>query len=58
MIADIAETFGIAPTRNDATGHRLSACDIAAEAMAALRLSPSSCSALKRLWLKHGGDLR
>jgi hypothetical protein len=26
--------------------------------MAALRLSPSSCSALKRLWLKHGGDLR
>lgn len=58
LVADLAEGFGLAPTRNDASAHRSSACDIAAEALRALGRSPASYAAVKRIWLRHGRDLR
>lgn len=58
MIAYIAETFQLRPTRNDISAHRDSACDIAAEAMASLGLTPSTYSGLKRIWQKRDPDLR
>ncbi|MFN3280423.1 MAG: hypothetical protein ACK40I_01955 [Tabrizicola sp.] len=57
MIAYIAETFQLRPTRNDISTHRDSACDIAAEAMASLGLTPSTYSGLKRIWQKRDPDL-
>lgn len=52
-LVDVAERFGLRATRNDATEHEMSACDIVAEAMRQLRHSPASYSALKRIWLEQ-----
>jgi hypothetical protein len=43
------EREGFKPTRNDDTNHKNSACDIVAEAMAALRFTPQSFREIKRI---------
>lgn len=50
VIYEVHCIFGVPPTRNDASDHRDSACDIVADAMTALRKRPSSFSRLKRIW--------
>lgn len=52
-LAEVADRFGLKPTRNDATGREMSACDIVAVAMRQLGHSPTSYPALKRIWLNQ-----
>jgi len=53
VIFEVAEKFCLTPTRNDASGHEMSACDIVAEAMRELRHSPASYTALKEIWVEQ-----
>lgn len=51
LIERLSRTYGMRPTRNDATAGKLSACDIVAQAMAELRVGPSSYSSIKKIWI-------
>jgi len=58
IVQEVSWKYGIYPTRNDEAGHFNSACDIVAEAMAYEGLSPSSYSAVKRIWLEQEAATR
>lgn len=51
LLTDIAERFGLTPTRNKASA-TISACDIVAEAMPNKARLPKSYVALERIWLR------
>jgi hypothetical protein len=54
---ELAMSYGFLATRNDASDHENSACDIVAEALKARGLSPKSYKQIKEIWLEHcGGD--
>ena len=46
---------GFSATRNDATEHRNSACDLVAEAMRSANRKPDTYGQVKRIWLKGRG---
>ncbi|WP_457650365.1 hypothetical protein [Profundibacter sp.] len=56
VILEVAEEFRLKPTRNDASTHQMSACDIVAEAMRQMRHSPSSYTALKKIWVEQNSQ--
>ncbi|WP_156117819.1 hypothetical protein [Paracoccus sp. PAMC 22219] len=53
VIYEVHRIFNVPPTRNDASEHRDSACDIVAEAMTVLRTRPNSFPGVKRIWMKR-----
>lgn len=53
VIHEVHCIFGVPLTRNDASDHRDSACDIVAEAMTVIRKSPSSMDSMRRIWSKQ-----
>lgn len=54
---ELAMSHGFLATRNDASDHQDSACDIVAEAFKAQGLSPKSYKQIKDIWLEHcSGD--
>lgn len=57
IVATLVERLGLPVTRNDASEHRMSACDILAEAFGALGLKPSSFASLKRIWQQRDPDI-
>jgi len=52
---ELAISHGFLATRNDASDHQNSACDIVAEAFKARGLSPKSYKQIKEIWIEHGG---
>lgn len=52
VLHDVAEIFGVPPTRNKASTSRISACDIVAAAMPNKPRLPKSYAALERIWIK------
>lgn len=57
IVANLVEQFRLPATRNDASEHRMSACDIVAEAFGSLGLKPSSYASLKRIWQQRDPDI-
>lgn len=53
VIYEVHCLFDVPLTRNDASEHRDSACDIVADAMRIIRKRPSSVDSIKRIWSKR-----
>ncbi|QBX35109.1 hypothetical protein E4L95_17425 [Paracoccus liaowanqingii] len=53
VIHEVHCIFNVPLTRNDASDHCDSACDIVAEAMTVIRKSPSSIDSMRKIWSKR-----